>query len=158
MIACVRGVEINVACFDEDAAAVGQGVARIHDQIHDDLFDLARIGLDGSEILRDKCLHLDVFAHQSAKELVEIYDDSVEIEDFRTQNLLAAEGQQLANQSDSAIGSFFDAPDVTVQLRPVQTALQGHLDVTLDDGQKIIEIVCDASCQSTHGLHLARLL
>ncbi len=82
MIARVRRVEINVAGLDEDATTVGEGVARVHDQIHNDLFDLARVGLDGSEILGDKCPHLDVFVHQPAKELVEIYDDGVEIEDF----------------------------------------------------------------------------
>src|SRR5258707_7154390 len=158
MIACVRGAEIDVAGFNEDVAAIGQGVARIHDQVHDDLFDLAWIGLDRAAFFGDKCFHLDVLRHQSAQELVEIDDDGVEVEDFRPQNLFAAEGQQLANQSDSAIGSFFDVPDVAVQLRPVQRALQGHLDITLDNGQKIIEIVRDASGEPAHCLDLARLL
>src|SRR5216684_7308231 len=112
VIARVRRVEINVAGLDEDATTVGEGVARVHDQIHNDLFDLARVGLDGSEIVGDERLHLDVFVHQPAKKLVEIHDDGVEIENFRPQNLLAAEGQQLANQSDSAIGSFFDVADI----------------------------------------------
>src|SRR5206468_9913314 len=93
VIARVRRVENNVAGFDEDAAAVEEGVARVHDQIHNDLFDLARVGLDGSEIFGDERLHLNVFVHQSAKELVEIHNNRVEIEDFRPQNLLAAEGQ-----------------------------------------------------------------
>ena len=95
---------------------------------------------------------------KSAKELVEIHDDGVEIEDFRLQNLLAAEGEQLANQSDGAIGGFFDVPDIAVQLRPVLAALQGHLEVAFDDGQKIIEIVRDASGKPAHRLNLAGLL
>src|SRR5882762_6535751 len=79
------------------------------------------------------------------------------IEDFWPQYLLAAEGQQLTNQRDRAIGSIFDAPDIAVQLRPVQAALHSHLHVTFDDGQKIIEIVRYTSRQPAHGLHLARL-
>src|SRR5260221_10053546 len=43
-------------------------------------------------------------------------------------------------------------------LRPVQAALQGHLKVTFDDGQKIIEIVRDASGEPAHRLDLAGLL
>jgi len=37
--------------------------------------------------------------------------------------------------------SIFDAPDIAVQLRPVQAALHSHLEIAFDDGQKIIEIV-----------------
>src|SRR5260370_18224609 len=157
MIAGICRVEIDVARFNEDPAAIRQGVTRIHDQIHDDLLDLTRISLDRSNVFRHKCLYRDVFAHQPPEELVEIHHDGVEIEDFRPQYLVAAEGQQLAKQRDGAIGGIFNAPDIAMQLRPVQAALYSHLDVTLDDGQKIIEIVRDTSRQPSHGLHLARL-
>jgi len=50
MIAGICRVEIDVARFNEDPAAIGQGVTCIHDQIHDDLLDLTRIRLDRSNV------------------------------------------------------------------------------------------------------------
>src|SRR5256885_9752049 len=41
--------------------------------------------------------------------------------------------------------------------RLIQAALQGDLNVTLDDRQQVIEIVGDAPCQPAHGLHFACL-
>src|SRR5207249_3089652 len=97
-IAMKTFVSEDLGAIKADPAAIGQGITRIHDQIHDDLLDLARIRLDRSKVFRHKCLHGDVFAHQPPEELVEIHNDGVEIEDFWAKYLLAAEGQQLANQ------------------------------------------------------------
>src|SRR5256885_13568517 len=41
--------------------------------------------------------------------------------------------------------------------RLIQAALQGDLNVTLDDRKQVIEIVGDAPCQPAHGLHFACL-
>ena len=95
MIERVRGVQIDVARFNDDAAAFRQGVTRIHDQIHDDLLDLTWVSLDCAYVLGHKCFHLDVRAHQTPEEVVEIHNDRVEIDDFWPQNLLAAESEQL---------------------------------------------------------------
>ena len=89
----IRRVQIDVAGFNDNVAAVRQGVARIHDQIHDDLLDLTRIRFDCCHVLGHKCFHLDVRAHQPPEEVVEIYNDRVEVDDFRPQNLLPAEGE-----------------------------------------------------------------
>ncbi len=82
MIAGIGGVEADVAGFNEDAAAAGQRVARVHHQIHNDLFDLSRISLNRPDLSRNQCLHLDVLAHQAPQQRIEIHYDGIEIENL----------------------------------------------------------------------------
>ena len=75
-----RTVELDVFCFNPQLAPVGHRVARIHDQIQDDLFDLTGISFHGAQILFHPRSHLDRLAHQAPHHLVHAQDDRVQVE------------------------------------------------------------------------------
>ena len=83
------------------------GVARVDRQVHDDLLDLAGIGLDRASRARDHH-EVDVLADQAGEHLQVFGDDLVEVDHFGRQHLLAAEGEQLARQRRGAFGGAGD--------------------------------------------------
>jgi len=86
---------------------------------------------------------ISMFRSSTGEELVEIYDDGVEIETFgrRTCLRLKASNWRTKVTARSAASSMWRIS--LLQLPAVQAALQSHLEVTFDDSQKIIEIVRD---------------
>jgi len=55
-------VEVGVGGLDDDTSAAWHRVARVHDEVHDDLLDLARVGLDVSQIRLEVGFQIDVLA------------------------------------------------------------------------------------------------
>ena len=96
----------DVARADSDRAAVGHGVARVHDEVHQHLFDLARIGFHRREFRLGRENIFDVFADEPGKHLAEVGDDGVQIEHARLQDLHAAEGEQLPRHGDGFAAAF----------------------------------------------------
>ena len=75
-----------------DSSAARHGIARIDDEIHDDLLDLCGIGLYFADTFVGVRDHLDVFVHQAAKKFVQIEDYAIQVDRFRLKYLFAAEG------------------------------------------------------------------
>src|SRR5258708_1003178 len=96
MIAAVASVQIDVGGFEDQFAAVRHGVAGVDHQVHNDLFDLARIGFDRAQATWSHDFDLNIFANQAAKHLVEIENEIIEIDHFWQQHLFAAESEQVA--------------------------------------------------------------
>ena len=93
MFAAVELVELAIACFDLQLAAVGHGVARVDGEVHDDLLDLALIGFDAAE----RRIEIDVEAMSSPMRRGNIFCMS-ETRVLRSttrqrEDLLAAEGE-----------------------------------------------------------------
>ena len=108
-------VELHVGGFDGQAAAAGHGVASVDGEIHDDLLDLAAVGLDEPEILYRAGVELDIFADEAAQHFLHFADDGLNIENFRRENLLAAEGQQLLRERGGALRGDLDLLGVAAQ-------------------------------------------
>jgi hypothetical protein len=53
--------------------------------------------------------HLDVVVHQASQGLVDIEDDTIQIEGFGPEHLLAAEREQLSYPCGGTPGGVFDA-------------------------------------------------
>ena len=84
--------------------------------------------------------------------------DRVQVEQRRLDDLLAAEGQQLAGEPGGARARLLDLCDVGLALdRPVEIGQQ-QLAVAQNHGQQIVEVVRDAAGQPADGFHLLRLL
>src|ERR1700756_1086286 len=101
-------------------------------------------------------MHANVFAHQPAQQLLESAYDPVQIQILRLQDLLPAEGQQLPNECGSPLARVIYALDVIAQRGLAFRSLTSEFCVALDDRQKIIEIVCNSSGQSSNCFHPPR--
>ena len=153
----VVAIELGVRSLDQQAAAVGHGVARVDREIHDDLFDLAGIGANGAKIWREAEDELDIFANEAGNELDDILDDGVEIEDARLEDLHAAESEKLASQGGGAVGGAVDLFDFARGGVRRRQDIHQQLGVALDDHEEIVEVVGDAAREAAHGLHFLGL-
>ena len=89
-------IQQGIAGSDGQLPPLRHGVARIDGQVQEHLLDLAGIGLHQPKIggqIGDK---IDVFADKASEHLLEVGDEIIEVEDLRSQQLFAAEGQELA--------------------------------------------------------------
>ena len=89
-------IEFDIAGFDGELPALGHRVSGVHGEIHDHLLDLARVHFHRTGALAEDGGKLHILANQAAQHLLEIGKDDIDVQDFRFQNLLAAEGQKLA--------------------------------------------------------------
>src|SRR5579863_2151998 len=158
MLAGVCLVQVDVASFDHQPSAARHGVARVHHQVHQHLFDLRWVGLDGADIRRKFAVNPDVFAHQPAQQLLQAVHNAVEINILWLQNLLAAERQQLMYQGCGTFAGIVDALDIVSKSGLAFGTLARQFGIALDDGQQIVEVVCDAPSQASDSFHPARLL
>ena len=104
-------IEFGVGGFDHQFAAVGHGVARIHRQVHDDLFHLAGVGANDAQVRAGLQHQFDVFANQARQKLAHFFHDAVDVHHAGLKHLHAAEGEELASQRRGAIGGAIDLFD-----------------------------------------------
>ena len=113
MLVVVNAVQLRIGCLDNQLASIRHGVARVDHQIHDDLFHLAAVGTNGSQIRRRSNDQLDVLANQPREQPSHVADNIIQIHDLRLQHLETAEGEKLPRQSGSAIRGPFDLLDLS---------------------------------------------
>jgi hypothetical protein len=155
MTTSVRRRSIPLECWRatfraSEALALRHGVACVDGEVHQDLLDLAAVGLDLAEVGRDVDLDLDVLADQALDHADEAADDLAEIEDGRYEHLLAAESQELARQGGGALARMLNllhlCPCLVVEVGMDQKAIA----VAEDRGQKVVEVVRHAAGELAH--------
>ena len=154
---CEGLIQIDVRRSQGELAALGHGVAGVDHQVHDDLLDLSRVGLDPAERLPLHGGHLDVLSDHAAEHLVEVREEGVEIQHPGLDHLLPAEREELARQGGGALGRLLDLIDLGAHRVALGQALGDQLPVPGDDVQQIIEVVGDPARQPADGFHLLRL-
>ena len=116
-----RPVHLYVCSLYGERSTVRHSIARIHDQVHQDLIYLRRVCLDFPDGRFQVQDYLNVLAYKAAQHLASVRDNVVEVYDFRLQHLFAAEGQKLAGQIRSALPGLLDllnvAPDGVALLK-----------------------------------------
>ena len=105
-------IELDVCRLNRDATALRHGVPRIHDQVHDRLLQLPRIGVHHLQLGCESCLQLDVFPNQPHQHPLKISHKGVEVEDARLEHLFATEDEELTGESSRALGGLLDFLDV----------------------------------------------
>ena len=98
MLAHVVLIQRDIGGLDGQLAAVGHGVASVHGEVQDHLFDLAGIGFDPAQFLRVDRLQFNILADEAAQHLLQVGNHGVQIQHQRLQHLFAAERQQLAGE------------------------------------------------------------
>ena len=100
---------------------------------------------------------LDVFAEDPLEHLVHTREHVVQVEHLRREHLLAAEHEELPREVGGAQSGLTDLLDVVAHRVARLHFGEEHLAVAEDDGQHVVEVVRDASCEPPDRLHLLRL-
>ncbi len=153
---CRRDVDgpcINPLDPDGDLAAVRHGVARIDQQVDDDLFDLSRISPDESRAAR-RGFQFDVFPNEALQHALQIGHEGADIEYLRLQRLLAAVGQQLVGEGRRPVGRGQYALGVLGGGMLLVDQFADEVPVDHDRGQNIVEVVRDPPREPSDRLHL----
>src|SRR6185369_5186487 len=79
---------------DQQAAALGHGVAGVAGQVDDDEFQHRGIGVDEWQIRPEFYLERDVLAEYALQHRADMTDHFIHVHDFGHHRLLAAEGEQ----------------------------------------------------------------
>jgi hypothetical protein len=108
----IRLVEDDVARLHRELAPRGHGIARVHDEVHDDLLHAARIGAHPAEWLRGQRNEVHVRAEDALEHLVHAREHVVQVEHLRREHLLAAEHEQLPREIGGALPGLPDLLDV----------------------------------------------
>ena len=96
--------------------------------------------------------------NEAAQKFVHIDNDGVQVQSFRLENLLAAEGEQLPDQSSRTCGRVLDAFNVISQIQGDRCSAQSQVCVAGDDGEQVVKVVSDSAGKASHCFHLSRLL
>jgi len=81
--------------LNAEPAALGHGVPGVHDQVHDDLLDLARVGSHESQRRVQRRDQADVFAESSVDESLEVFEAERLVKDQAMGRLRKARDQGL---------------------------------------------------------------
>ena len=151
-------VELDVGGLDRQRAASRHGIPRVHREVHDDLLHLPAIGLHERQLGPEAQHDLHVFPDEASEHRPHVGHDHVQVEQRRLDDLLAAEGQQLAREPRGARARLLNLRDVRLA-RIVRIEIgQQQLAVPQNHGQQIVEVVRHAAGQPSDGFHLLRLL
>ena len=112
------GTERHVHGAHGQPAALGHRVAGVDGEVDEDLLDLPRVGLHAPEV-RDRGSKRILTSSRRTRWSIpsSFFDDVVQLEDVRLQDLLAAEREQLARQRGRALGRLAHLLDVLPDVR-----------------------------------------
>ena len=96
MVPSIGLVQVGVAHLNGETASLRHRIASVDGQVHDDLLDVAGVGLDHPRLGIGHDGPVDVLTDDAAKHLVHVGHHGPQIENFRLQKGLAAEGQELS--------------------------------------------------------------
>lgn len=95
-------------------------------------------------------------AQYACKEPGGFLDAAVESETLRLEGAFARQRQQPAIEPAALLGSI-ESSFYKTACRVVGDAILGEFEVPCDDGQKIVEIMCDTPGKLTHSLQATRI-
>ena len=149
--------DLKVGGCDLKAAAVRHGVARIDEQVHDHLLDLFGIGQDTAQMGIERGGEGDVFADEAAEHAFGIADGGIEVERTGLDDLLAAEGEELAGEGGCAFAGLADFLGAVPQGAVGIEAAGEEIGIAIDDGEQVIEIVSDTAGEASDAFQFLRL-
>ena len=149
----ILGGQGDVRRLDGEPAAVGHRVARVHREVDDHLFELARIHPHPPGVRRRHEGQVDVLSDQPLEEIRRVLDQLVQVEHLRLEHLLAAEREQLVRERRRAGRGLVDEVELAPQRVARRHPSEGELAPAADHGQQVVEIVRDAARQLADALH-----
>ncbi len=150
-------IKLDVCRLDDQLAALGHGIPGVNRQVHDDLLDLAGIGLHPSQVFCEPAYQGNVLTDKPPQHRLQVPDQNVKVQNLRLQRLLAAEGQQLARKCRGAVGAEDHLVQILGQGIVLRQLRLHHLTVALDGHEDVVEVVGHPARQLPDGLQLLRL-
>jgi len=138
-------VEIDVAGFQRELAAIGHRVARVQREIEDRCRELVRIDQRRPGVRRQQRRDLDLLAQRRVQQFCRLQHQRIDVDLARLQRLLARKGEQMLGELRAALGGFVDQIGDRDQLRLVGDGLAQHPDGPGDDRQDIVEVMGHAA-------------
>src|SRR5581483_1224529 len=157
---CARIVVIcgDVRRLDRQLPAIWHRVARVDRQIDDGRLQMVHVRLNLPESGATDGLDLDAFAERALKKFLEATQEAVQVDWLRIESLTPREGEQPAGQRGRALGSALCVCQRAMQVGSTEVAAValGVLQVSQNDHQQIVEVVCNATAQLSDRLELLR--
>ncbi len=151
-----HGLVAAAGAGDPHHPALGHGVAGVDGEVEQSQLELVGVGQGPGrfriEVGGDAVLRAD----GAGQQVVHALNQAVDVHRLQRQPLRARKGQQLPRQLGGAVRGLVrvlrQARDFLV-LGPALDELQ----VAIDDGEQVVEVVGDAAGELAHRLHLLRL-
>src|SRR5690348_2970435 len=138
-------VELDVARFDQELAAVRHGVAGVETEIHEHLLDLRGVGAHGEKVFGEGELDLDFFADGFFEQRRIFADELVEIEIRGSENLAPRIGEELPREPRGSLGLRADFFEVFLAAARRGRISRAEFGPAHDCADYIIEIVRNAA-------------
>ena len=152
-----RLVQIHFFDAHREAPALGHGVARVDDEVHHHLLELARIGHDDDRRRAARDIELDFRPDQPAQHRVHSADDVAEREQAGARGLAPAESQQLPRHARAALDRLLDLAGFAARRIVGPELHQQQVGRAHDAHQNVVEVVRDAAGEPADRLELLRL-
>jgi hypothetical protein len=91
-------IEFDIGSLDRQLTACRHRISCIDREIHDDLLDLATIGFDFRQLGLENERDCDIRTDQAAEHSLKVAHDTIQVEQFRFDDLLATKGKELARK------------------------------------------------------------
>ena len=149
----IAPVSLYKARLDEQAPATRHCVLGVHGQIENHLFQLMRVRIHLRAFGTKREAHLHVFSQQAPEHRLHVLEQVVQIQHSWLQNLLPAEGQQLAGQACCALPGFVDLFQLFPERIVDPQFGERHYAVAIDHRQQVVEVVGHSARQASDRLH-----
>jgi hypothetical protein len=134
------------------SASGRSGIASVHHEIDDDLFELRRIDPDPAVVGLDIQRDVHVVAHQGSQECDQIGNDLGRVHVHRYRHLGAREGEEPASDCPRPFGAGEDLVEVLANRVAIRQFRTSQFGVSPDRRQEVVEIVDDPAGELTDGL------
>ena len=152
-------IEVRMGQLQGQDAACGHGVLGIDDEVHQDLLDLARIGVDGSPASpADETSRRMSSRTVWRMSFMNSGKNVPEVDRFEEENLFPAEGQEVPGQFPCPFRGVADLFEFFVTWFIRRDFQQKEVRIAQDGGEEVVEIMGHPSRQPADGFQLLGLV
>src|SRR5262245_12504834 len=150
-------VDIHRSRFYRNDSAISHRVARIRDDVHQNL--LQPVWLHGDEALVEMEIQLkpDIFACQNLHHPVRRLDDFIQADRIRRLRLSSAESHQLSDETCALLRRSSDFISRLAKRLVTRAKVQERIGGNCNDREQIVEVMSNAAGKTTDRLHLLGL-
>ncbi len=145
------------AGFNDKPPTIRHGILGIDAQIHQDLFDLALVGIHCGKRGGQAHVDLDILPQSPSEQASKGHDHLVEVEGFDFEGLAPPIGHQLAYKIACSFPRLHHQFDVFPGSLIKPGVGQQHFTISQNRGQEVVEVMCHSSGKKPHCLDFLSL-